>query len=77
MVCKIPSHRLKVRLQLKFVISQHSLGGHDELLMESLVSYFGCSRYVVRNNKEFGEFIVTNFWGLHLNLFPYSINIQS
>ena len=39
--------------------------------MKSLVSYFGCGRYVSRNNKDFGELIVTKFSDLINIIIPY------
>jgi len=53
---KSKTHKLGEVVQLVFLITQHS---RDRELMESLISYFGCGRYVTRNNKDFGEFIVT------------------
>ncbi len=49
-----PSRRLGVRVQIKFIISQHS---RDELLMRSLVDYFGSGSYYL--NKE--ELVVGKF----------------
>jgi len=49
------SHSIGSRVQLVFSITQHS---RDEELMKNLVSYLGYGKYVPRNNKDFGEFIV-------------------
>lgn len=38
--------------------------------MKSLVSYLGCGRYVPRNNKDFGEFIVTKFEDVTEKIIP-------
>jgi hypothetical protein len=48
----------RVQVQLAFIIGQHV---RDKVLMNSLVSYFGCGRYIALNNKSFGEFVVTKF----------------
>jgi hypothetical protein len=55
-------------VQLIFLITQHS---RDRELMESLVSYFGCGRYVPRNNKDFGEFIITKFSDITDIIIPF------
>jgi hypothetical protein len=39
--------------------------------MKSLVSYLGCGRYVPRNNKDFGEFIVTKFEDVIEKIIPF------
>lgn len=54
--------------KLIFQITQHC---RDEKLMKSLVSYLGCGRYVPRNNKDFGEFIVTKFEDVTEKIIPF------
>jgi len=39
--------------------------------MKSLVSYFGCGRYVPRNNKDFGEFIVIKYSDFTEKVIPF------
>jgi hypothetical protein len=39
--------------------------------MNSLVSYFGCGRYIALNNKNFGEFVVTKFEDLINIIIPF------
>jgi hypothetical protein len=39
-----PTHRLGCKAELRFQITQHC---RDELLMESLVEYLGCEKYLV------------------------------
>jgi hypothetical protein len=39
--------------------------------MKSLVSYFGCGYYVSRNNKDFGEFLITKFEDFTDKVFPF------
>jgi hypothetical protein len=46
----------KHRVELIFIITQHS---RDEELMRNLVFYFGCGRYVLYENKNYGNFIAT------------------
>jgi len=48
----------RVQVQLAPPVGQHV---RDKVLMNSLVSYFGCGRYIALNNKSFGEFVVTKF----------------
>jgi hypothetical protein len=55
-------------IKLEFIIVQHS---RDSKLMESLVSYFGCGRYVSYENKDLGEFIVTKFSDLTNKIIPF------
>jgi hypothetical protein len=67
----------RAQVQLVFSIGQHV---RDKILMNSLVSYFGCGRYIASNNKNFGEFVVTKFESLRAWLIssPHSlINIKS
>ena len=52
---------------LRFYLSQHS---RDELLMKSLVSYFGCGHYKPRNNRDFGEFVITKLEDLIEKVIP-------
>jgi len=55
-------------VQLVFLITQHS---RDAQLMNSLVSYFGCGRYVLRKNKDFGEYVITKFSDLTEKVIPF------
>jgi len=55
-------------IKLEFIIVQHS---RDSKLMESLVSYFGCGRYVSHENKDLVEFIVTKFSDLTNKIIPF------
>jgi len=50
--------KLGQAVYLEFQITQHS---RDIELMKRLVSYFDCGRYVLRNNRDNGDFIVTKF----------------
>jgi len=52
---------------LRFTLSQHS---RDELLMKSLVSYFGCGRYKPHNNQDFGDFVITKLEDLTEKVIP-------
>lgn len=60
--------KLSESTKLVFQITQHC---RDEKLMKSLVSYLGCGRYVPRNNKDFGEFIVTKFEDVIEKIIPF------
>lgn len=39
--------------------------------MESLISYLGCGYYVVRDDKDFGEFVVTKFSDITEKIIPF------
>ena len=53
---KSNTHNLEAQVSLRFSISQHS---RDEVLMRSLVNYFGIGRYVpASSNKDLGNFEV-------------------
>ena len=39
--------------------------------MKSLVSYLGCGRYEPRNNKDFGQFVITKFSDLNEKIIPF------
>jgi len=58
----------RVQVQLAFIIGQHV---RDKVLMNSLVSYFGCGRYIALNNKSFGEFVVTKLDNLINIIIPF------
>jgi hypothetical protein len=47
-----------IGIQLVFQITQHI---RDEELIKNLVTYFGCGRLVVPNNKEWGYYQCTKF----------------
>ena len=53
---------------LSFSLSQHI---RDKQLMESLVSYLKCGRYVARNNKDLGEYICTKFSDIDEKIIPF------
>ncbi len=55
----------KVQIKLRFTITQHS---RDEKLLRSLVSYLECGRYVLRKNKDYGDFIVTKFNDINMKI---------
>jgi len=54
-------------VKLCFKLTQHS---RDEQLMKSLVSYFGCGRYVACDNRDLGQFVVTKFLDLTDKIIP-------
>lgn len=59
----------KAQVQLVFSIGQHD---RDKILMNSLVSYFGCGRYVALNNKNLGgEFVVTKLEDIINIIIPF------
>jgi hypothetical protein len=55
-------------VQLVFQIAQHK---RDELLIQSLVSYFGCGRYEPSNNKDFGQFVIRKLEDLTEKVIPF------
>jgi len=59
----ISSYKTRVKIGLKFQITQHS---RDDQLMKSLVSYLGCGRYEARSPHSVavataGDYVVTRF----------------
>jgi hypothetical protein len=56
-LCKATT-KLGFSAYLVFQITQHS---RDVKLMEGLISFLNCGRYVFRTNKDHGDFLVTNF----------------
>jgi hypothetical protein len=65
---KTPDRRLGVRVTLKFMITQHS---RDEQLMNSLVDFFRCGSYSLRNNLNKGEFVVAKFSDVTDKIIPF------
>lgn len=63
---KESSRRLGVKAAAKFLICQHS---RDELLMRSLVDYFGCGSYSTRVNS--GEFVVVKLSDIAEKIIPF------
>jgi hypothetical protein len=60
---------------LRFSISQHS---RDEVLMISLVNYFGIGTYLpAGSNKDLGNFEVKKFSDISNKIIPFFANIQS
>ena len=51
-----------------FTITQHD---RDKQLMESLIEYFGCGGSFLRNNTNFGEFMITKFKDLTKKIIPF------
>ena len=56
------------QVQLRFILTQHS---RDELLIQSLVSYFGCGRYKPHNNQDLGDFVITKLEDLTEKVIPF------
>lgn len=65
---KTPDRRLGFRVAIKFLITQHS---RDELLMRSLVDYWGSGSYSLRNNMNKGEFVVAKFSDVTEKIIPF------
>lgn len=49
-----PLSKLGETVWLKFLLTQHS---RDEQFIKSLITIFGCGRYVPRSTRDYGEFI--------------------
>jgi hypothetical protein len=62
------SSSLEKLANLNFSISQHI---KDELLMRSLVSYFGCGRYTARSNKPLGEYECSKLSDISEKIIPF------
>lgn len=70
-IVKSSSHRLKVRVQLRFVITQHS---RDITLLKILVDFFGCGKYYTRSGQDAGDFIEENFTCIVEKIIPFFDN---
>src|SRR6266516_3878737 len=64
---KSKTYKMNEHVKLRFTLTQHS---RDELLMKSLVSYFGCGRYEPHNNKDSGDFVITKLEDLIEKVIP-------
>jgi len=62
------TYKMNEQVRLIFTLTQHS---RDELLMKSLVSYFGCGRYALRSNKDYGDFLVTTLSDINEKTIPF------
>jgi hypothetical protein len=65
-VHKSTSYTLGANVKLTFQLTQHS---RDELLMRSLINYFGCGNYEIK--KEWGNFLVTKFSDNYEKIIPF------
>ena len=55
---KSQSSKLGETVWLKFILTQHS---RDENLLKNFIEIFECGRFVTKNTKEYGEFIVEKY----------------
>jgi len=55
-------------VSLEFQLTQHT---RDELLMSSLVGYFGCGNYNLRRNKDFFNYRCTKFSDIENIIIPF------
>lgn len=68
-VAKSTSYKLGVNVKLTFQLTQHR---RDELLMKSLIDYFGCGNYNIK--REWCNFLVTKFSDNYDNIIPFFKN---
>lgn len=66
------SRTIKTGVQVSpvFQITQHR---RDELLMKSLVDYFGCGKYYSSNRAEYGDYIVTKLSYITDKIIPFFV----
>lgn len=70
-IIKSSSHRLGVRVQLRFQLTQHS---RDETLLKSFIDFFGCGQCYIRSDQDAGDFIVENFSNIFEKIIPFFDN---
>lgn len=67
-VSKSRTSKLGWEVKLRFYITQHT---RDKQLMESLVSYLKCGRFVIRNQRDLGDFTCTKFSDIYEKIIPF------
>lgn len=65
---KSKSSKLGKTVWLKFILTQHI---RDENLIKNFNEIFECGRYVTKNTKECGEFIVENYSYIRDKIIPF------
>jgi hypothetical protein len=65
---KSQASKLGETVWLKFILTQHS---RDENLLKNLIEIFGCGRFVAKNTKEYGEFIVEKYSDIRDKIIPF------
>jgi hypothetical protein len=53
---------------LKFILTQHS---RDENLLRNLIEIFECGRFITKNTKEYGEFVVEKYSDIRDKIIPF------
>ena len=66
-LCKATT-KLGFSAYLVFQITQHSRGVK---LTMGLISFFYCGHYTFRTNKDYGDFLVTNFSDVNEKITPF------
>lgn len=64
---KSQASKLGETVWLKFILTQHS---RDENLLKNFIEIFGCGRFVAKNTKEYGEFIVEKYSDIRDKIIP-------
>lgn len=67
-----PLSKLGETVWLKFLLT-HS---RDEQFIKSLITIFGCGRYVPRSTRDYGEFIVEKFSDINGKIVPFFEEFQ-
>lgn len=64
---KSQASKLGETVWLKFILTQHS---RDENLLKNFIEIFGCGRFVAKNTKEYGEFLVEKYSDIRDKIIP-------
>ena len=64
---KSQSSKLGETVWLRFILTQHS---RDENLLRNFIEIFECGRFVTKNSKEYGEFIVEKYSDIKEKIIP-------
>jgi len=67
-ILKSDAYKLGLYTNLEFQLVQHS---RDESLIRSLVNYFGCGNFYIRQGKDFLSFRCTKFSDIENRIIPF------
>lgn len=65
---KSQASKLGETVWLKFILTQHS---RDENLLRNLIEIFECGRFITKNTKEYGEFVVEKYSDIRDKIIPF------
>ena len=65
---KSQASKLGETVWLKFILTQHS---RDENLLRIFIEIFECGKFITKNTKEYGEFIVEKYSDIRDKIIPF------